>query len=164
MSKLVPSFPFLSSGDLAFPQDFSGYVHTVLDRFLLHFKVALVQCEQELMFCCSAEIVPKRSQCEQKPYPSYNLQRSLLIRKDHLPERGCVAISAPIKVFRLDSERFKKPILHGMFHFQQRSGAVLFRSSNCFKNSVPSVNRGPIQYTFCDSPFHYPVQCEHSLS
>ena len=41
--------------------------------------VAPVQCEQELMFCCGAEIVPKRSQCEQKPYPLCNLQRSLLI-------------------------------------------------------------------------------------
>ena len=70
-------------------------------------KVAPVQCEQELMFCCGAEIVPKRSQCEQKPYPSYNLQRSFLISKDHLPKRGSVAISAPIKVFRPDSDRFK---------------------------------------------------------
>ena len=42
-------------------------------------KVAPVQCEQELMFCCGAEIVPKRSQCEQKPYPLCNLLRSLLI-------------------------------------------------------------------------------------
>ena len=41
--------------------------------------VAPVQCEQELMFCCGAEIVPKRSQCEQKPYPLCNLQLSLLI-------------------------------------------------------------------------------------
>ena len=40
-------------------------------------KAAPVQCEQELMFCCGAEIVPKRSQCEQKPYPSHNLQRCL---------------------------------------------------------------------------------------
>ena len=39
-------------------------------------KVALVQCEQELMFCCGAEIVPKLSQYEQKPYPVCNLQRS----------------------------------------------------------------------------------------
>ena len=70
-------------------------------------KVALVQCEQELMFCCGAEIVPKRSQCEQKPYLSCNLQRSLLIWKDNLPIRGSVAISAPIKVFRLDSDRLK---------------------------------------------------------
>ena len=70
-------------------------------------KVALVQSEQELIFCCRAEIVPKRSQCEQKPYPSYNLQRSLLIWKDHLPRRGSVAISAPIEVSRLDSDRFK---------------------------------------------------------
>ena len=42
-------------------------------------KVAPVQCEQELMFCCGAEIVPKRSQCEQKPYPLCSLQRSLFI-------------------------------------------------------------------------------------
>ena len=43
-------------------------------------KVAPVQCEQALlMFCYGAEIVRKRSQCEQKPYPSHNLQRCLLI-------------------------------------------------------------------------------------
>ena len=70
-------------------------------------RVAPVQCEQELMFCCGAEIVPKRSQCEQKPYPLCNLQRSLSISKDHLPKRGSVAISAPIKVFRLDWDGFK---------------------------------------------------------
>ena len=70
-------------------------------------KVAPVQCEQELIFCCGAEIVPKRSQCEQKLYQLCNLQRSLLIWKDNLPKRGSVAISAPIKVFRLDSDRFK---------------------------------------------------------
>ena len=61
-------------------------------------RVAPVQREQELMFCCGAEIVPKRSQCEQKPYPLCNLQRSLSISKDHLPKRGSVAISAPISV------------------------------------------------------------------
>ena len=70
-------------------------------------KVAPMQCEQELMFCCGAEIVPKRSQCEHKSYSSYNLQLSLLISKDHSPNRGSVAISAPIKVFRLDSDHFK---------------------------------------------------------
>ena len=70
-------------------------------------KVAPVQCEQELMFCCGAEIVPKRSQCEQKPYPSHNLQRFPFIRKDHLLKRGSVAVSPPIEVFRLDSDRFK---------------------------------------------------------
>ena len=70
-------------------------------------KVAPVQCEQELMFCCGAEIVPKRSQCEQKPYPSHNLQRYLLILKYYFPKRGSVAISAPIKVFTLDSDRFR---------------------------------------------------------
>ena len=70
-------------------------------------KVASVQCGQELIFCCGAEIVPKRSQCEQKPYSSYTLQRSLLIWKDHLPKRASVAISAPIEVFKLDSDRLK---------------------------------------------------------
>ena len=113
-------------------------------------KVAPLQCEQELMFCCGAEIVPKRSQCEQKPNPLCNLQRSVLIWKDNLPKRGSVAS--------------QKPIRYGTFHFQQRSRAVLFRSRNCFESSSPSVNRSPIRYTFCDAPFHYPVQCEHSLS
>ena len=36
-------------------------------------KVASIQCEQEIMSCCGAQIVPKHSQCEHKPYPSYNL-------------------------------------------------------------------------------------------
>ena len=125
-------------------------------------KVAPIQYEQELMFCCGAETVPKRSQCEHKSYPSYNLQRSLLISKDHLPKRGSVAISAPISVQTCFGP-FQKPIRYGTFHFQQRSGAVLFRSGKCFENSVPGVNRSPIRYTFCDAPFYYPVQFEHSL-
>ena len=58
---------------------------------------------------------------------------------------------------------FQKPTRYGTVHFQQQSGAVLFRSRNCFESSIPSVNRSPIPYTFCDAPFHYPVQCEHSL-
>ena len=58
---------------------------------------------------------------------------------------------------------FQKPIRYGTFHFQQRSGAVLFRNRKCFESSVSSVNRSPIRYTFCDAPFHCPVQYEHSL-
>ena len=54
-------------------QGLSGYVHTVPGRFFS------VSHKQELIFCCGAEIVPKRSQCKQKPYPLCNLQRSLLI-------------------------------------------------------------------------------------
>ena len=38
-----------------------------------------VQREQELIFSWGAKIVPKHSQCEQKPCSSYNLQRCLLI-------------------------------------------------------------------------------------
>ena len=26
------------------------------------------------------------------------------------------------------------------------------------------MTRSPIRYTFCEAPFHYPVQCEHSLN
>ena len=88
-------------------------------------KVAPVQCEQELMFCCGAEIVPKRSQCEHKPCPLCKLQRSLLIRKDNLPKRGSVAISAPIKVFRLDSDRLKNlPIRNVPLSTAERSSTV----------------------------------------
>ena len=67
-------------------------------------------------------------------------------------------------MFRLDSDRFKNlSDTERSTYFQQRSGAVLFRSRNCFESSVHHVNRSPIRYTFCDAPFHYPVQCEHSL-
>ena len=44
---------------------------------------------------------------------------------------------------------FQKPIQYGTFHFQQQNGAILFQSRNCFESGVPSVNRSPIQYTFC---------------
>ena len=123
-------------------------------------KVAPIQCEQELMFCCGAETVPKHSQCEHKPYPSYNLQGSLLISKDHSPKRGCVAISAPIKVFRLDSDGFRNLSDTERSTFNSRAE----QNRKCFESSVPSVNRRPIRCNFCDAPFHYPVQCEHSQS
>ena len=79
-----------SSSSLPFNRSYSAMseslfcsVQTTFTLYRIGFcsisKVVLVQYEKELMFCCSAEIVPKRSQCEQKPYPSYNLQCSLLI-------------------------------------------------------------------------------------
>ena len=119
-------------------------------------KAAQVQCEQELMFCCGAEIVPKRSQCEQKPYPSHNLQHCLwfekIIFQNEVPS---VAIKfCSNKSVHTWFGLFQKPIRYGTFHFQQRSGAVLFRSRHCFESSVPGVNRSPIQYTFCGAPFH----------
>ena len=120
-------------------------------------KVAPIEYEQELMFCCGAETVPKRSQCEHKPYPSYNLQRSLLISEDDLPKRSSVAISAPIKVFRLASDRFRN--LSDTERSTFNSGAEQY----CSGAENASKNRSPIRYTFCDAPFHYPVQCEHSL-
>ena len=88
-------------------------------------KVAPIQCEQELMFCCEAETVPKRSQCEHKPYPSYNLQGSILISKDHLPKRGSVAISAQQKcsdLIRTVSEPY--PIQNVPLSTAERSSTV----------------------------------------
>ena len=105
----------------------------------------------------------ERSQCEQKPYPLCNLQRSLLIWKDNLPKTRFRCNFCSDKIVQTWFGPFQKPIRHGTFHFQQRSGAVLFRSRNYFESSIPSVNRSPIRYTFCDAPFHCPVQCEQSL-
>ena len=123
-------------------------------------KVALIQCEQEFMFCSREEIVPKRSQCEHKPYPSCNLQCSLLISKDHLPVRGSVGISAPIKCSDLTQTVLKTYLIRNVpFSTAERSSTV-----NCFESSVATVNRSLIQYIFCNAPFHYLVQCEHSLS
>ena len=89
-------------------------------------KVAPIRCEQELMFFCGAEIVPKRSQCEHKLYPSYNLQRSLLISKDHLPVTRFRCNFCSDKVFRLDSDRFKN--LSDTERFTFNSGAEQFCS------------------------------------
>ena len=41
--------------------------------------------------------------------------------------------------------------------------ATAEQSRKCFESSVPGVNRSHIQYTFCNAPFHYLVQCEQSL-
>ena len=48
--------------------------------------------------------------------------------------------------------------------FSKLSKVNLLRSRNCSESSFPSVNMGLILYSFCNDPFHYPVQCEHSLS
>ena len=94
------------------------------------------------------------------PCPSYNLRRSLLILKYHLPIRGSVAISA----VQTWLSPFQKHIRYGLVHFQQRSGPVLFRSKNCFESSISGVNRSAIWYTFCNALFHCPAHCEHHLS
>ena len=33
-----------------------------------------------------------------------------------------------------------------------------------FQSSVPGVKRSPFWCSFCNTPFHYPVQCKHSLN
>ena len=98
--------------------------------------------------------------------PSYNLQRSLLIWKDPSLVRGSLAISAPIKLFRLNSDRFKH--LSDTKRSTFNSGAEGFCSgaetASKLQHSQCEQNRGPIWYTFCNAPFHYPVQCEHHIS
>ena len=121
-------------------------------------EVAPIQCEQELMFCCGAEIVPKRSQFEQKPYSSFDFKRSFTSTK------FCCNFCSD-KVFRFDSDRFKNlSDTERSTFMRQWSGAVVFPSRNCVESSVPTVNRSPIWYTFRDALFHYPAQCEHSLN
>ena len=127
-------------------------------------KVAPVHCEQELMFCHG---VLKRSQCEQSSYPSYNIQRSLLIWKDHLPKRGSVAISAPIKVFRLDSDRCKTyPIRNVPLSAEELSSTVLEQKLLRKKRSWCEQKPCPVHFLWrsvTPALFHCPVQCEHSL-
>ena len=53
---------------------------------------------------------------------------------------------------------FQKSIRYGTFHFQQFNRAVLFKSRKCLESSISSVNRSPVQFTLCDSLFHWPVQ------
>ena len=125
-------------------------------------KVAPVQCEQELMLFCGAEIVPKRSQCEQKRYLSQFTTLPFALKKLFSKTRFCCNFCSDKSVHTWVGP-FQKPIRYGTFHFQQWSGTVLFRSRNCFESSVPGVNRSPIWYTFCDAPFHCPVQCERGL-
>ena len=117
-------------------------------------KVAPLQCEQELMSCCGAKIVLKGSQCAviQFTMLPFDLKRSFMSTRFR-----CIFCSDLTRTV-------SKHIRYRTFHFQQRSGAVLFRSRNCFESSVPGVNRSPIQYTFCNTPFPYPVQCEHHLN
>ena len=115
------------------------------------------------MFCCGAEIIPKRSQCEKKPYPSYSLQCSLLICKDHLPKRGSVAISAPIKVFRLDSNRFKN-LSDTERWLSTTERSITVPEQKLLRKQRSWCEQKSYRYTFCDAPSHYPVQCEHSLT
>ena len=91
------------------------------------------------MLCLGAEIVPKRSQCEHKPYLGgiqfttlhFDVKRSFTktrFRCNFCTDRSVQTSLGP----------FQKPFRYGTFHFQQRSGAVLlFQSRNCFESSVP---------------------------
>ena len=141
-----------------------GYVHTVPDRFSLRCKSCsgtvwtrinvLLRCRK----CSEAfPVWTEALSVIQFAKPPFDLKRSFTktrFRCNFYSDRSVQTWLGP----------FQKPIRYGTFHFQQRSEAVLFRSRNCLESSVPDVNRSPIRYTFCDAPFHYPVQCEHSLN
>ena len=139
-----------------------GYVHTVPDRFLLRFKSCsgtvwtginiLLRCRN----CSEAfPVWTEALSVMQFATLPFDLKRSFTKTRFH-----CNFCSD--KSVQTWFGPFQKPIRYGTFHFQQRSGAALFRSRNCFENSIPGVNRSPIRYTFCDALCHYPVQCEHS--
>ena len=87
--------------------DALGYVHTVPDRFLFHFK----SCSGTVW--TRINVLLRCRNCS-KAFPVWTEAVSVIQfatlpfdLKDHLPKRGFIAISAPIKVFRLDSDRFK---------------------------------------------------------
>ena len=90
-----------------FAHRFLGYVHTVPDRFLLRFK----SCSGTVW--TRVNVLLRCRNCSEA-FPVWTEALSVIQfatipvdLKDHLPKRGSVTISAPIKVFRLDSERFK---------------------------------------------------------
>ena len=83
-----------------------GYVHTIPDRFLIHFKSCsgTVWTRINVLLWCRncSEAFPVWTQ----DLSIIKFERSLLIWKDHLLVWGSIAISAPIKVFKLDSDCF----------------------------------------------------------
>ena len=98
----------------------------------------------------SAKIDPYRSQSEKRPYLSYNLQRSLLIWKYRLTNTRFCCMFCSHKSVQPWLTPFKN--LSNMEHSTFYSGGE--QNRNCYENSVPSVNRSPIWYTFCNSLFH----------
>ena len=93
----------------------------------------------------NTEVVPKRFQCEHRPYPSYNLQDlKRLFTKTRFRCNFCSD-----KSVQTCFGPFQEPIRYRTFHFQHfpLSRAVLFRSRKCLESSVSGVNR----------------VCEHSL-
>ena len=53
---------------------------------------------------------------------------------------------------------FQKPIQYGTFHFQQRNRAGS-GAGTVSKTAFLVWAEAAIRYTFCDTPFHYLVQC-----
>ena len=144
--------------------DALGYVHTVQDRILFCFKSCsgTVWTRINVLLRCRncSEALPVWTealsviQFAMLPFDIFEK----IITKTRFHCNFCSDKSVQTW-FGL----FQKPIRYETFHFQHRSRAVLFRSRKCFENNVPGVNRSHIQYTLCNAPFHYSVQCEHSL-
>ena len=141
-----------------------GYVHTVLDRFLLRFK----SCSGTVW--TRSNILLRWRNCSEA-FPVWTEALSVIqfttlpfdLKRLFTKTRFCCNFCSD-KSVQTWFGPFPKPTRYDTFHFQQRSGAALFRKRNCFESSIPGVDRSPIRYTFCDAPFHYLVQCEHSLN
>ena len=138
--------------------------HTVPDRFLLRFK----NCSGTVW--TRINVLLRCGNCSEA-FPVWTEALSVIqfatlpfdLKRSFTKTRFCCNFCSDKSVQSWFGP-FQKPIRYGTFHFQQRNRAALFRSRKCFESSVPSVNRRPIRYTFCDAPFHCPVQCEHSLT
>ena len=87
-----------------------GYVHTVLDRFLPRFKSCSGTVWTRINVPLRCKNCSEASSVWTEALSVIQFATLLLIWKDCLPKRGSVAISAPIKVFRLDSDRFHVPL------------------------------------------------------
>ena len=133
-------------------------LNTVPDRFLLHFKscsgtvwtriYVLLQCRN----CSEAfPVWTEALSVIQFATLPFDLKRSFTKTLTRFRCNFCSDKSVQTW-FR----PFQKPIQYGIFSGTEQ---YWFPSRNCFENSVPSVSRSPVRYTFCDALFHYLVQC-----
>ena len=114
-----------------------GYVHRIVpDRFLLRCKSCsgTVWTRINVLLWCRncSEAFPVWTealsviQFATLPFDLKRLFSKTRFRCNFCSDKSVHTWSGP----------FQKPIRYETFHFQQRSGAVLFRSRNCFESSV----------------------------
>ena len=124
-------------------------------------KVVFVQCEQELMLCCSAEIVLKAfpvwtealSVIKFATLP-FDLKRSFTKMRFH-----CNFCSDTDGIQTV----WKNYLIQNIALSTAEQGSTVPEQKMLWKQNSQCEKKPSIQYTFCDAPFHYPVHCEHSL-